>query len=91
MFLQQKETVLISDWLPVVISKNTDVDKLMSASRNKTVALILFYFLIFMMDSLVFDLNLFDFHNKLPEWENVSDQELVRHVWKRILVAHSVN
>ena len=47
MFLQQKDTVLISDWLPVVISKNTDVDKLMSASRNKTVALIFVYFFYF--------------------------------------------
>ena len=28
------------------------------------------------MDSPVFDLNLFDFDNYIPEWENVSDQEL---------------
>ena len=34
------------------------------------------------MDSPVFDLNLslFDFENYIPEWENVSDQELVGHV-----------
>ena len=32
------------------------------------------------MDSPVFDLNLFDFENYIPEWGNVSDQELVGHV-----------
>ena len=36
--------------------------------------------LVFIMDSPVFDLNLFDFENYIPEWENVSDQELVGHV-----------
>ena len=38
------------------------------------------------MDSPVFDLNLFDFENYIPEWENVSDQELVGHVHKAIQV-----
>ena len=32
------------------------------------------------MDSPVFDLNLFDFENYIPEWGNISDQELVGHV-----------
>ena len=82
-FLQQKVSVLISDWLPAVINKSTDARKLTSASRNKTVALIFF---IFIMDSPVFDLNLFDFENYIPEWENVSDQELVGHVHKAIQV-----
>ena len=34
LFLQQKVSVLISDWLPVVINKR-DARKLTSASRNK--------------------------------------------------------
>ena len=34
-FLQQKVSVLISDWLPAVIDKSTDARKLTSASRNK--------------------------------------------------------
>ena len=47
--------------------------------------------LVFIMDSPVFDLNLFDFENYIPEWENVSEQELVVHVGKRILVVHSIS
>ena len=74
---QQKVSVLISDWLPAVINKSTDARKLTSASRNKNTRS---NFFIFIMDSPVFDLNLFDFENYIPEWENVSDQELVGHV-----------
>ena len=32
------------------------------------------------MDSPIFDLNIFDLENYIPEWENVSDQELVGHI-----------
>ena len=32
------------------------------------------------MDSPIFDLNIFDSENYIPEWENVSDQELVGHI-----------
>ena len=51
-FLQQKVTILVSDWLPAVINKSTDARKLMSPSRN-TLAL---NFLFFIMVSPVFDL-----------------------------------
>ena len=85
MILQQKVSVLISDWLPAVINKSTDARKLTSASRNKNTRS---NFFIFIMDSPVFDLNLFDFENYIPEWENVSDQDLVG---KTNLVIHSIS
>ena len=44
---------------------------------TKTLALI---FLNFYNGFPVFNLNLFDFENYIPEWENVSDQELVGQV-----------
>ena len=43
-FLQQKVSVLISDWLPAVIDKSTDARKLTSASRNKNTRSKFFYF-----------------------------------------------
>ena len=52
-----KKSVLISDWLPAVIKKSTDVRKRRQRHATKTLALI---FLSLYLDSPVFDLNIFD-------------------------------
>ena len=47
---------------------------------TQTLALVLLFSFLFYNGSPVFDWNVFDFENYIPEWRNVSDEELVGHV-----------